>query len=38
MGKKAKTKRGEQRALGRKVDKSIIPPPPPPLDEEVSGT
>jgi len=37
MGKKAKTKRGEQRALGRKVDKSIIPPPPPPLDEEIGS-
>lgn len=36
MGKKAKTKKGEQRAQERKVDKSEIPPPPPPLEEEVS--
>jgi hypothetical protein len=36
MGKKAKTKKGAQRALNRKVDESERPPPPPPLDEEVS--
>ncbi len=35
MGKKARTKRGEQRKQGRKLDKSIIPPPPPPVEDEV---
>ncbi|GKY95597.1 hypothetical protein MPSEU_000521000 [Mayamaea pseudoterrestris] len=37
MGKKAKTKKGAQRALNRRVDESIRPPPPPPLDEEIGS-
>jgi len=38
MGKKARTKRGEQRAQGRKVDQSVLPPPAPALEDEVSSS
>jgi hypothetical protein len=35
MGKNAKSARGVQKALGRKLDKSTLPPPPPPPEKEV---
>ena len=35
MGKKAKTKRGEMRAQGRKPDPKSLPPPAPPIEDEV---
>lgn len=37
MGKKAKTNKGKEKALGRKLDKSTLPPPPQPVDAELGS-
>ncbi|GAX21301.1 hypothetical protein FisN_1Lh133 [Fistulifera solaris] len=37
MGKKARTNRGKERALGRRLDVSTLPPPPVPVDSELGS-